>query len=495
MSRHREVSADACVIGTGAGGAPVAKELAEGGMSVVVLEEGRAWQLEEFTARPRDMTARLYRDAGQIATVGVPPVVLPLGRGVGGTTLINSGTCFRTPDRVLERWVAELGLEELAPPALDPYFARVERELSVQAVPERLAGPNALTVKRGAEALGLSGGFLRRNATGCVGSGVCAFGCPSGAKQHTGATYVPKAQAAGAQLLTGARATRIERVGNRATAVMARTAGGTLRVRADHVVVACGTIHTPLLLARNGLGLGSGRLGGNLSIHPATAARAVMPYPVGMADGVPQSYYVDELAQDGIMFEGIGGPPDHGAMATPRSGDEHRDLMLRFDRTATFGVMVCDTARGSVRERLGRPLIRYDLHADDAARFKRGLELLADIFWAAGAERVVAPVAGLPTLRDGDIGPLRAARIRPRDLSLMAFHPLGTAAAGADPARSVVDASGRVHGTENVYVADGSAVPTALGVNPQITIMTLATRLAFGLLGRPAPSEEPVATR
>ncbi len=88
---------DVCVIGTGAGGAPVAKELAEGGMRVAMLEEGDLFTTDEFTARPRDMTARLYRDAGQIATAGNVPIVMPLGSGVGGTTLVNSGTCFRTP--------------------------------------------------------------------------------------------------------------------------------------------------------------------------------------------------------------------------------------------------------------------------------------------------------------------------------------------------------------------------------------------------------------
>ena len=130
------------------------------------------------------MTLRLYRDAGQIATIGTPPIILPLGRAVGGTTLINSGTCFRTPARVLERWAREDGVAPLARRAV---FDHVEDVIGVAEVPAALAGRNALLVKRGAEALGLSGGFLRRNAPGCRGSGVCAFGCPTGAKQHAAA--------------------------------------------------------------------------------------------------------------------------------------------------------------------------------------------------------------------------------------------------------------------------------------------------------------------
>jgi choline dehydrogenase-like flavoprotein len=152
--------------------------------------------------------------------------------------------------------------------------------------------------------------------------------------------------------------------------------------------------------------------------------------------------------------------------------------MLAARRTASFGVMVSDTARGSVRSLAGRMVVRYDLHPDDAERFRRGFELLARIFFAAGAREVIVPIDGVPTLRDGDVGPLRERAVRPRQISAMAFHPLGTARAGADPARSVVDPDLQVHGVGGLYVADGSVVPSSLGVNPQITIMALAARLA-----------------
>jgi len=496
IAGERAVRVDVCVIGSGAGGAVVAKELAEGGARVAMLEEGEWWDTDAFTARPREMTSLLYRDAGQITTLGRPPILLPLGRAVGGATLVNSGTCFRTPAPVLERWRTEFGLEELTEDGLDPYFRRIERILNVSQVPARLAGANAAIVRRGVEALGWSGDFIYRNAKGCVGSGVCAFGCPTGAKQHVGITYVPRAWAAGATTFTGARAERIERSRGQATGVVARTAGGgTLRVHCDTVIVACGSIHTPLLLARNGLGGDSGELGRNLSIHPAMAARAFMDEEVEQWRGVPQSYYVDEFAGEGVMLEGAAGPPDYMAMALPGAGAEHRALMQRARNLAQFGVMVSDSSRGHVRSIAGRPLIRYDLNDADVAKFKRGLEVLAEIYWAAGAREVLVPVRGVPVLRDGDSGPLRAARVRAADLELMAFHPLGTARAGADPARAVLDADLGVHGAAGVYVADGSAVPSALGVNPQITIMALATRLAHHLLGTPAPAGEPAPER
>jgi choline dehydrogenase-like flavoprotein len=370
ITGERVVRADACVIGTGAGGAPVAKELAEGGMRVVMLEEGEHVTTDDFNARPRDMVARLYREAGQTTTVGNVPIVLPLGNSIGGTTLVNSGTCFRTPAPVLEMWAKSFGLEELTPGGLDPFFRRVEREVNVAQVPPELAGNNALVVKRGADALGWSGDFIYRNAKGCVGSGVCTFGCPTSAKQHTGLTYVPRAWEAGATTYSGCRARRIMVDGGRARGVEARTTGGgTLRVECDTLVVACGAIHTPLFLARNGLAGRSGELGRNLAIHPAAAVRAEFDEVIDMSRGVPQSFYVDEFAGEGIMFEGAAGPPDYVAASWPFSRQRHRDLMLRYPHLAQFGLMVSDRSRGRVVERAGRPVIRYDVGPVDLAAF------------------------------------------------------------------------------------------------------------------------------
>ncbi len=484
MSRRREpqrIDADVCVIGAGAGGAVVAAELAEGGADVVVLEQGPRHEADRFSARPLEMMARLYRDGGQGTTIGSPPLLLPLGRGVGGTTLINSGTCFRTPAPVLERWRREYGLEALADEeALQPAFARVEAALSIAEVTPELAGGNAADARRGAEALGWSHGFLRRNAKGCGGSGVCAFGCPTSAKQHVGITYVPRAEAAGARVITGVDVRHVLVERGEAVGVDARSTapgGGRIEVRAPQVVVACGTIHTPLLLARSGLGRDSGQLGRNLALHPATGAFALMDEIVDMAKGVPQSFFVDEFASDGIMFEGVAGPPSYVAMALPLTGRRHAAAMASYRNLAQFGLMVSDSSRGSVRSLGGRAVIRYDLVEQDAARFRTGLQRMEELFRAAGAREVYLP---LPR----GVTPDRA---RARDLKLMAFHPLGTARADARPAHGVVDEHLQLHGVRGVHVADGSVVPSSLGVNPQLTIMALATRLAFGLLGRDVP--------
>ena len=177
-------------------------------------------------------------------------------------------------------------------------------------------------------------------------------------------------------------------------------------MRAPIVVVACGALLTPGLLRRSGVR--SPALGRHLTIHPASAARARFDEPIDPWDGVPQSYYVDALAEEGIMLEGIAGPPDQAALATPGIGALHRERMLAARSTASFGVMVADSATGSVREVGGRLLVRYDLHRDDAERLRRGFALLADIWWAAGAREIVVPLTGVPALRDGDSGPLRA---------------------------------------------------------------------------------------
>jgi choline dehydrogenase-like flavoprotein len=474
LRRASRLDADVCVIGAGAGGAVVAAELAEGGMSVVVLEEGEWHEPDEFTGSMPGMLADLYRDGGQTFTVGKPPILLPLGCGVGGTTLINSGTCFRTPARVLDRWQREFGLEVSAR-SLQPCFERVEQALSVSEVTPELAGGNAQVARRGAERLGWSHGYLQRNARGCVGSGLCTLGCPVSAKQHTGITYVPRARLAGARIVTGARAQRVLVERGRARGARAEmSSGAPLEVRAPIVVVAAGTIHTPLLLGRSGIGSEAGQLGRNLSLHPATAIFARMEELVDMGHGVPQSFYVDEFAQDGIMFEGAAGPPAYAAIALPLTGARHSEAMADYRKLVLFGLMVSDSSRGSVRALAGRPLIRYDLTQDDLMRFRKGLALMRELFDAAGAREVYLP------LPQG----VRPEHARLRDLKLMAFHPLGTARADARPTHGVIDGDLAVHGVEGVYVADGSAAPSSLGVNPQLTIMALATRLAFGLLGR-----------
>ncbi|HEV2813809.1 MAG TPA: GMC family oxidoreductase [Solirubrobacteraceae bacterium] len=475
IGRRRRVRVDAVVVGTGAGGGVVAKELAEAGLEVAMLEEGEWVEPHELTAKPRDLSPRLYRDGAQVVTVGNVPIPLPLGRAVGGTTILNSATCYRTPPALLEQW----GL--WSADELDPYFRRVERIFNVCRVPREIAGANAHAMERGAEQLGWSGEYLHRAARGCVGSGVCAFGCPSGGKQHTGNTYVPLAWNAGATTFTGCRVTEILVKDRRARGVVAKTrSGGRLRVDADLVVVACGAIHTPGLLGRSGVK----GAGGNLSIHPCSGVWAEFDEPVEQWRGVPQAYAVDEFAADGIMLEGWAGPPDMLALSLPAAGAEHQRLMLNARNVAQAGLMIRDSSRGRVRRLAGRTVIRYDVNPTDAALVVQAVIRAAELELAAGAQRVHVPIRGAGPFERPE--QLRGLRAKPAQLGLSAFHPLGTAAAG-----TVVDEGLWVKGIDGLMVADGSVVPSALGVNPQLTIMALATKAAFEAAGKSPPHDEP----
>ena len=337
-------------------------------------------------------------------------------------------------------------------------------------MPPELAGANAHVAKRGADALGWSGDFVRRNVARLRRLRRVRVRLPGEREAARRRVVHPAGPRRRRHHLHGrdARRRRARRRGRHDAAAAALT-----RRRADKVVVAAGAIHTPALLARNGLG--GPQLGRNLSLHPATAVWALMDEPVDMARGVPQSYFVDEFADEGIMLEGIAGPPDYVAMGLPVAGERHRELMAGY---RDDGAVRADDQRRLARARaLARPGGRSSAttcRTPTPPACGRGLERLAELFWAAGAQRVLLPLARKPELatRRGD------PRAPPRDLKLMAFHPLGTARMDArGPRHGVLDADGRVHGTEGVYVCDGSAVPSSLGVNPQITIMTLATTI------------------
>ena len=300
----------------------------------------------------------------------------------------------------------------------------MERILNVAQVPPELAGNNAAVVKRGADALGWSDDFIYRNAKGCVGSGVCAFGCPTNAKQHTGMTYVPAAWDAGATTYSEVRRAGIVVEGGRARGVVAHTrGGGRLRVECDTWSSPAAPSTHRCCCAATASAAASGQLGREPRDPPGhRRARAVRRGRSTCTSACRSRFYIDEFADEGIMFEGAAGPPDYLAMSMPFSRERHRELMLRFRNLAQFGVMVSDLSRGSVRERLGRVEIRYDLCKEDVETVARGIELLERLFLEAGATEVFKPV------EDG--GPVRAS-----SLSLMAFHPLGTARADASPER------------------------------------------------------------
>ncbi len=481
-----EIECDVVVVGSGAGGAVVAKELAELGHAVVILEEGAYFKRQDFTGRPFDMQRAMYRNGGATFSIGNVGIPIPLGRTVGGSTTINSGTCYRVPGRVMAKWRNELGLIGLTESAMDRYYSRVEGILGVKEADPRYLGGAARVVARGCDALGYAHRPLRRNAPDCDGQGTCCFGCPTDAKRSTNVSYIPMALKAGAELFHGAEVIRIKTRAGRATGVLARVQGPEesgperyLAVHAQAVVIACGSLVTPVLLAQNGLCGGSGQLGRNLSIHPAAGGIGVFNERIAGYDGIPQGYAIEEFRDQGLLFEGATAPMEMMMAAIPMVGQPLIDLAEAWDRVAMFGFMVEDSSRGRIRLVRGRPVVTYMLDDNDLAKLKNGVEILTEVFLAAGAERVYTPVHGFRVIHGkADLARFRRLAFPARDFDLSGFHPLGTARLGRDPRSSVVDASHESHEVRGLYIVDGSSVPSALAVNPQLTIMALATRAA-----------------
>jgi len=479
------VTTDVVIVGSGAGGAMVARTLARAGFDAVVLEEGRRWTVEEFrTTHPIDRYAGLYRGAGATIALGRPSVVLPIGRAVGGTTVVNSGTCFRPPLSVQRRWRDEFGLGLADPDRLAGHLDDVEHTLHVAPVPLEIMGRNGRLLLDGAKSLGWRAAPIPRNAPGCEGCCQCAIGCPRNAKFGVHLNALPQACAAGARIVSQARVERVLHQHGRARGVRARRPDGTaLDVLADTVIVAAGATETPGLLRRSGLG-GHPRLGRNLALHPATVLAGRFEDDVVAWRGVLQSAAVHEFHEsDGVLIEATSTPPGMGSMVFPGYGAELLGWLDRAPQVATFGAMVADRGVGSVSSAHGETLARYNIDRADIAKLLVALEAMGRLLFAAGAVEVLTglpdatTVTSLPALQDV----LR--RCNPRSLHLAAFHPTGTAAAGADEQLCPVDETGRLRGVEGVWVADASILPSCAEVNPQLSIMALALAVADEVVG------------
>ncbi len=481
-----EEECDFVVIGSGAGGAAAATVLAEAGLEVVVLEAGPYLDRTSYPEEPIAAITSLYRDAGLTVAMGRPAVPTPVGRAVGGTTVINSGTCFRTPEPVLERWATEHGIEWAR--ALEPDFAEIEEMLDVRPVdPERM-GRNGQLLREGAAALGVEHAPLRRNAGACVQCSSCPNGCRLDAKRAMHVSYLPRAVAAGARLRAGVEARRIAFERGRAVGVQCHAgvadqgAGGRrpFSVRARRgVVLAGGAFGTPELLLRSGFRSPSDELGHNLRIHPACWVGARFAEEVRGWEGIMQSYAVSEWEAQGVLLEATFTPLAFGGQWLPGTGAEHQQRLLAFDHLASTGVHLSDRSSGRVGlAGDGSLRITYQLTRDDSRRLVFGIARAAELYYAAGAREVYPQVSGIATLPRSRIAELEAAPPPRRALRLEAFHPMGTARMDADPRRGVSDTDGAVHGAAGLYIADGSLLPSSLGVNPMITIIAIASRVA-----------------
>jgi choline dehydrogenase-like flavoprotein len=478
---------DVCVIGSGAGGAVVAKELADKGHSVVIIEEGALFTQNDYGKDVVTMTKMLYRSSGVINTFGWPPILVPIGKCVGGTTLINSGTCFRTPEKVFENWVERFGLHNWTSKELKKHYSAIEQFVGIAEATPNQQGKSAQLFEKGLKKLGHEMKPLLRNAPQCCGSGVCCFGCPTNAKHSVDLNYIPSALENGARLFTNCRARRIVYKNRHATHLEAQfidpktqSKRTKLTVKARIIVCACGSLHTPVLLKQSHVPNPSGQIGHNLTLHPAAKVMALFDEQVKGWQGIPQGYYSEALNEEGICLEGIFLQPAYVASTLLLTGSAHRKVMEQYNNLALFGMMISDTSRGRVLKGWdGHALSLYNINSTDLPKYRRGLQFLADAFFEAGAKEVFLPLHTLPRIiREEGIRPIIELKLRNKDLDLQAFHPLGTCRMGADPREAVIDPFGRVYGLDNLFVADGSIFPTSLGVNPMLTIMAAARKIA-----------------
>jgi choline dehydrogenase-like flavoprotein len=289
----------------------------------------------------------------------------------------------------------------------------------------------------------------------------------------------------GAQLLCNVAVHRVLREGKRAVGVEGRVqGGGKVVVKAPRVVLAAGTLHTPALL--KAAGVRSPALGKHLTMHPATKCMALMDEEIRGWEGVPQSLGVDAPGMDGLKFEGAFVPPSVGAVALPFVGAAHTEVMEQYDRLATYGMMVKDRPNGFLVMRGLDSIPVYTPGEYELQRFRRGVTMVTQMFLAAGARTVLTPLASFPRVSNArDLERLKHYAFDAADIELSAFHPLGTARMADNPEDGVVDVNGAVHGWRGLYVADGAAIPSSLGVNPQVTIMALALRLGEHLAVTP----------
>ncbi|HEX6206091.1 MAG TPA: GMC family oxidoreductase [Solirubrobacterales bacterium] len=478
---------EVAIVGSGAGGAVAAAMLAEAGIDVLVLEAGDHYDRDNYPEGRLEAISELYREAGLTIAEGRPPIPVPVAKVVGGTTVINSGTCFRAPDQILDGWRDEFGIPWARD--LDEDFAEAEDFLRVTPLDPNTMGRNGQLAMEGAAALGVSGGPIARNAGSCVQCSSCPYGCSIDAKRGMHVSYLPRAVAAGARIRAGVEAQRVLVEDGRAVGVScsARDASGRSRpftVRASRAVIAAGgALGTPELLLRSGLG--GKQVGRNLHIHPACWVGARYEEEVHGWEGVMQSYYVDQWEHEqGVLLEATFTPLAFGGAWLVGTGSEHQRAILNFGRIGSIGVQLRDVSVGAVGLANGGALrASYKLNDEDARKTIFGIARAAEIHFAAGATEVYPNIPRAGVLKPRDLATFEATRFKASELRLEAFHPMGTARISADPRRGVCAPDGSVNGTRGLYVADASLFPTAPGVNPMMTIIAFAKQVSREVAG------------
>lgn len=502
LTADETFDADVCIVGSGAGGAVSAAVLQQAGLKVVVLEEGGYFTSERFRMLEADSGRDLYQDNGLRPTKDASAVLLQ-GKAVGGTTVINWTTSYRTPDRVLEQWKTVHGVGHVTAADLAPHFDAVERRLNIGEWPLSRANRNNRLLYDGCKALGWEAHTLHRNVSGCADTGFCGQGCPVDAKQSMLVSYLPDAMNAGATVISRCRVERLRFTGRRVVGVDAvlldasgrYPTGVRVDVKAKTYLLAGGAMGTPGILLRSGAPDPHKRAGARTFIHPVTVGAAEYDEPVRGSRGAPQSVaskqFYDRGDEVGILLEAVPVHPGLLAPAAPGFGMEHRALMERMENTAihlalTGDGLHDDVPGGRVELRKdGTPLLDYTIPPKIWRAFREGQKIIAKLQFATGARRVFTfhdPLLEMNS--EKDIARIDEMRYEPYAMPVFSAHVMGGAGMSDDPKQGVVRSEDlRHHQVENLHVVDGSVFPTGLGVNPQETIYGVARLAATRLAG------------
>jgi choline dehydrogenase-like flavoprotein len=508
LSDDAEYSCDVAIVGTGAGGGTAAGILAAAGLSVVLLEEGPLKSSSDFRMREAEAYPELYQESAGRRTKDKAINILQ-GRCVGGGTTVNWTSSFRTPEATLAWWAKHYAIDGFSPVDLAPFFAEVETRLSIG--PWEMA-PNANNeaLARGARRIGIATGSIPRNVKGCANLGYCGVGCPINAKQSMLVTTVPAALDRGATLVTRVRAIEFAHRRDRVTALRCaamdtqgvHTTARRITVRAATYVTAAGAIGSPGLLLRSNAPDPHGILGKRTFLHPTIVSAALMPEPVHAYSGAPQTIYSDHFLVtqpiDGPAGFKLEAPPVHpilGAITLPGAGRAHAEWMRAFPNLQVVIALLRDgfnpeSPGGAVLlDGDGAPVLDYPITPFLWDGVRHALRTMAEIQFAAGATTVM-PIHGtgesyrsFAAARDA----IDAFALGPLVTPVFSAHVMGGCPLGPDPARAVVDTSGRHHQLANLYVLDGSIFPTSIGANPQLSIYGIVARLSHALAAGLAP--------
>ena len=512
------LEADVVVVGAGAGGGVMAAELAAAGRSVVVLEAGPAVDESTMPRTELDAFSRLYLNHGLLATWD-GAISMLAGSGVGGGTLINWMTCIDAPEAVRRSWARDHGLDGVDGAEWAADRAVIEAEIEV--TESAFIPPKDAAILRGAAALGWEAAPIRRNARSCTDCGSCPFGCPRGTKLGGLRVHLARAVGDGARIIDRVRVTRLLVEDGRVAGVVgnllvqdpatgmpvlvdgaARDRGAAavreIVVRAPQVVLAAGALRSPAILQAGGAVHRA--VGRHLRIHPVPVVAGRMADPVDIWRGTMQAARSAEFiaaadGREGYVIESAPGHPGLLALAVPWDGAaEHAGWIEASRYLAPLVAVTRDGGEGrTTLTRSGRVRVDYRLDRTGIRTLRHAAASMARLIRAAGALEILA--AATPILRhrvDGPDEPARfeayVARLERMDFganrgTVFSAHQMGTLRMGADPADHAADPRGQVRDAAGrvvpgLYVADTSTFPTGLGVNPMLTVMTMARRVS-----------------